>query len=374
MLDELDKLSSDFRGDPASALLEVLDPEQNKSFVDHYLGVEFDLSKVMFIANANNLATIPGPLLDRLEVIEISGYSEEEKLAIAEKYLIPKQLKEKGLGLENYHFSKDSISTLINDYTRESGLRGLEKQIASVCRKIARNVALDTLPADRQVLKSECVRDHLGARKFEREFSFAEPLPGVAFGLAYTNYGGEVLTVEVNLIPSKTAGLTLTGRLGEVMKESAQAALSYIRSQATVLGIDPAILSRNELHIHVPAGAMPKDGPSAGTALATAILSALLNQKTKRAVAMTGEITIHGKVLAIGGLREKALAARREGIPKILIPKRNEPDWKELPQYLKDSLEVQFVSDYHEVLGELFDIPQMTLLEQPSIFSHNIAS
>ena len=261
--------------------------------------------------------------------------------------------------------------TLINDYTRESGLRGLEKQIASVCRKIAKKVAMSETQIEGLVTQdSISIQEHLGARKYERDFLLAEPKVGVALGLAYTTYGGEVLTVEVNLIPSRSPGLTLTGRLGEVMKESAQAALSFLRSQSANLGIDPTILQKNELHVHVPAGAMPKDGPSAGTALATAILSVLLNQKPKRTVAMTGEITIHGKVLAIGGLREKALAARREGIPKILVPKRNEPDWKELPDYLKESLEVQFVTDYEEILMELFDIQSLKLIEQPSIFRH----
>jgi ATP-dependent Lon protease len=361
MLDEIDKMGADHRGDPASALLEVLDPEQNKSFVDHYLGVSFDLSDVFFIANCNTLETIPAPLRDRLEVIEVSGYSEEEKLTIANQYLIPKQMKESGLGDADLVFSRTALQTIINNYTRESGLRGLEKQIASVCRKIARQHAEIDDGSTRQTVKltPQLVQKHLGAKRFGEEFYHMEAVTGVSLGLAYTSYGGEVLAIETNLLPSARSRLVLTGQLGEVMKESAQTALSYVRSKALDLGIDPAKIAANELHIHLPAGAVPKDGPSAGIALATSILSALLGRAPTSKVAMTGEITLHGKVLPIGGLKEKILAAQREGIEHVLLPEKNRAAFEQLPHNVRRRLKVTFVKDYREVAEIMFN-PEAT--------------
>jgi ATP-dependent Lon protease len=358
MLDEIDKMASDHRGDPSSALLEVLDPEQNRSFVDHYLGIPFDLSDVMFIANANNLDTIPAPLRDRLEVIEVSGYSEEEKLAIANQYLIPKQLKESGLDQANVQFTKNSVTTIINGYTRESGLRGLEKKIASVCRKIARQYAESD---DNEAMKREGIRltptlvqKHLGAQRFDDNFYHKEPHVGVSLGLAYTQYGGEVMAIESSLIFTGKHALVLTGQLGDVMKESAYAALSFIRSRMNEYGIEPDMIEKNELHIHVPAGAVPKDGPSAGIAMATAIISALLKTPPKQQVAMTGEITIHGKVLPIGGLKEKMLAATREGMTEVIIPEKNKAVFQELPQSIRRNLKAHFVKEYNEVFQIMF--------------------
>ncbi|SME89703.1 endopeptidase La [Pseudobacteriovorax antillogorgiicola] len=358
MLDEIDKLASDHRGDPSSALLEVLDPEQNKKFVDHYLGIPFDLSDVVFIANANTLDTIPAPLRDRLEIIEVSGYSEEEKVNIANQYLIPKQIKEAGLDKEKLSFSKNSVSAIINGYTRESGLRGLEKKIASICRKVARKYAeveeKERTDMPRVKLTPTLVQKHLGAEKFGDNFYHENAQIGVSLGLAYTQYGGEVMAIESSLIRSGKPRLVLTGKLGDVMKESAQAALSFIRAQSEEFGVDVSILEECELHVHVPAGAVPKDGPSAGIAMATSILSALGGKEPKEKVAMTGEITIHGKVLAIGGLREKLLAAQREGMKEVVVPMKNKPNYSELPASLKRNLKVHFVTDYNEVFKILF--------------------
>ncbi|MCX6128850.1 MAG: endopeptidase La [Proteobacteria bacterium] len=361
MLDEIDKMASDHRGDPSSALLEVLDPEQNRGFVDHYLGVPFDLSDVMFIANANTLDTIPAPLRDRLEIIEVSGYSEEEKLAIANQYLIPKQLKEAGLDQANINFSKNCVTTIINGYTRESGLRSLEKKIASVCRKIARIYAEQddaTVIEKKRIgikLTPTIIQRHLGAQRFDDNFYHKEPHVGVSLGLAYTQYGGEVMAIESSLIPTGKHALVLTGQLGDVMKESAQAALSFIRSRIQDFGIDVETLERNELHIHVPAGAVPKDGPSAGIAMATSIVSALLKSPPKQFVAMTGEITIHGKVLPIGGLKEKMLAAMREGMVEVIIPEKNRAIFQELPVTIRRNLKAHFVREYTEVFQIMFD-------------------
>ena len=356
MLDEIDKMGADHRGDPSSALLEVLDPEQNKFFVDHYLGVSFDLSDVFFIANCNSLDTIPGPLRDRLEIIEVSGYSEEEKLTIANQYLVPKQLKESGLSDDEVTFSRNSLATIINSYTRESGLRGLEKQIASVCRKIARQYAEeDGVDKRTQVkLTPQLVQKHLGAKRFDDDFYHMEALTGVALGLAYTSYGGEVLPIETNLLPGSRAKLVLTGQLGDVMKESAQTALSYIRSKAVDFKLDLKVLAEHELHIHLPAGAVPKDGPSAGIALATSILSALLGRPPASKVAMTGEITLHGKVLPIGGLKEKLLAAQREGIEHVLLPEKNRATFEQLPMNVRKRIKVTFVNSYLDVAAIMF--------------------
>lgn len=360
MLDEIDKLGSDHRGDPSSALLEVLDPEQNKLFVDHYLGVAFDLSDVMFIANANSLDTIPAPLRDRLEIIEVSGYSEEEKLIIANQYIIPKLIKETGIDIANVVFSKPSVSAIINGYTRESGLRGLEKQIASVCRKLAREFAekgaLNGTEGEKGTLKltPALIQKHLGASKYGDNFYHHEAMKGVSLGLAYTQYGGEVLAIETNLLPSTSPKLVLTGQLGDVMKESAHAALSFLRSRATELGIDPAILDKNEIHVHIPAGAIPKDGPSAGITMATSMLSALLGRAPAAKTAMTGEITLHGMVLPIGGLREKLLAAQREGVEHVLAPLKNKAAFETLPANIKRKIKVSFVKSYQEVFEHMF--------------------
>lgn len=362
MLDEIDKMGADHRGDPSSALLEVLDPEQNKNFVDHYLGVSFDLSDVFFIANCNQLETIPAPLRDRLEIIEVSGYSEEEKLIIANQYLIPKQLKETGLSADEVSFTKNSVTTIINAYTRESGLRGLEKQIASVCRKIARQYAEDThetaiQAGERRLIRltPQLVQKHLGAKRYDGDFYHLDPVVGVSLGLAYTSYGGEVMAIETNLLPAGRPKLVLTGQLGDVMKESAQTGLSYLRSKAVDFGIDPNVLATNELHVHVPAGAVPKDGPSAGIAIATSILSALLGRAPTQKIAMTGEITLHGKVLPIGGLKEKVLAAQREGVDEVLLPEKNKAAFELLPMHVKKRLKVTFVRDYREVFEVMFN-------------------
>ncbi|MBF0440773.1 MAG: endopeptidase La [Oligoflexales bacterium] len=359
MLDEIDKLGADHRGDPSSALLEVLDPEQNKGFVDHYLGVKFDLSEIMFIANANTLDTIPAPLRDRLEIIEVSGYSEDEKMMIANQYLIPKQLKEAGLEDMNIVFSRHSISMIINSYTRESGLRNLEKKIASICRKIARQHAEDQDNNKEKRVESvrltpAVVEKHLGAKHFTNDICHLEPSTGVALGMAYTQYGGEIISIETNLITTDSHKLALTGKLGDVMKESAQAALSYIRSKSSEFGFDYNLLANSELHVHVPAGAVPKDGPSAGIAIATSILSALLKVAPVEKISMTGEITIHGKILPIGGLREKLLAAQREGIETVILPEKNKAQYEELPSSIKRKLKVYFVKEYPEVFDIVF--------------------
>lgn len=358
MLDEIDKLGSDHRGDPSSSLLEVLDPEQNKNFVDHYLGIAFDLSDVLFIANANNIDMIPAPLKDRLEIIEVGGYSEEEKINIANLFLIPKEVKEAGFDKKHVSFSKSSLETVIKCYTRESGLRGLQKRIASICRKIARKFAeseLDKKDFSLVKMTPTLVQKFLGPEKFSDSCFHLEPMVGVSLGMAYTQFGGEVLAIESNLIQTSKPSLVLTGKLGDVMKESAQAALSYLRSRHLDFGFDLSLLEKNELHIHVPAGAVPKDGPSAGTALATSILSVLLGVPPKGKVSMTGEITIHGKILPIGGLKEKLLAAQREGIGEVIVPESNKASYKEMSHLIKKKMKVHFVTDYLDIFKVLFD-------------------
>jgi ATP-dependent Lon protease len=336
-----------------------LDPEQNKSYVDHYLGISFDLSDITFIANANTLDTIPAPLRDRLEIIEVSGYTEEEKLIIANNYIIPKQVKEAGLENSNIAFSRSSVAAIINGYTRESGLRNLEQKIASVCRKIARKYAEGEMESPTEnggvvKLTPSAIQRHLGAQKYGDDFYHMEPTTGVSLGMAYTQYGGEIMAIETNLIASESFRMVLTGKLGDVMKESAQAALSFIRSNAEELGVNRDLLLKNELHVHVPAGAVPKDGPSAGTAIATSILSCLLNRPPRERTSMTGEITIHGKVLAIGGLKEKLLAAQREGIETVILPEKNRATFNEMPTSIKKKLKVCFVKDYFEVFDIVF--------------------
>jgi ATP-dependent Lon protease len=350
MMDEIDKVGSDFRGDPTSALLEVLDPEQNHDFRDHYLDVPFDLSRVLFITTANILDTIPPPLRDRMEIIEIAGYTEEEKLEIAKRHLIPKQLDEHGLTAERLTWTDDGIRLLIRGYTREAGVRNLEREIAAITRKATREFAEGR--EEPVVADAEQVRRYLGAPRFE----FEEVLdrvarPGVATGLAWTPFGGDVLFVEATAMPGRGA-LMLTGQLGEVMKESAHAALSYARAHAGLLGIDPAFFRRNDLHVHVPAGAIPKDGPSAGVTMVTAIVSLATGRKARARVGMTGEITLTGRVLPIGGVKEKALAARRAGLREVIVPERNRKDVDEdVPPQVKENLTFHFVQTIDEVLG-----------------------
>ena len=338
MLDEIDKLGQDFRGDPASALLEVLDPEQNNSFADHYLDLDFDLSQVMFITTANMLHTIPPALQDRMEVIEFSGYLEEEKLEIGRRFLIPKQLEQHGLADVGLHFEADAMRAIIHQYTHEAGVRNLEREVANVCRKVARSVAEEKRFAKR--ITTRHVEEMLGPPRFMQEILQAQDEIGVATGAAWTMAGGDILFIEVNLMPGK-GNLTLTGQLGDIMQESAQAALSYIRSQSANLKIDDEMFEKLDIHIHLPEGAVPKDGPSAGVTIATALVSAFTDRPIRRDVAMTGEITLRGRVLPVGGVREKVLAARRAGIKTFVLPKKNESDLSEVPKKLRQ--DVQFV-------------------------------
>jgi ATP-dependent Lon protease len=350
MLDEVDKVGADFRGDPTSALLEVLDPEQNYSFRDHYLDVDFDLSKVMFIATANTLATIPAPLMDRMELLELSGYSEEEKVAIAHRHLIPKQLREHGLSEKTIEFREDVLREVISKYTREAGLRNLERSIAAICRKVARSHAEGkTKPV---TIAVNDLAELLGPPKHFPELADRTGVPGVATGLAWTPTGGDILFIESTAMAGKK-GLTLTGSLGDVMKESAQAALSYIRSHAKQLDVNPSFFDKHDLHIHVPSGAIAKDGPSAGVALVASLVSLLRHQPLPPEIAMTGEITLTGRVLPVGGIREKLLAARRAGIQTVLIPKQNEKDTVELPNEVLYDLQLLFVESIDNVMDRL---------------------
>ena len=347
MIDEVDKVGTDFRGDPSSALLEVLDPEQNFSFSDHYLGVPFDLSNVMFICTANLADPIISALRDRLEIIDISGYTEEEKLHIAKRYLIPRQYQEHGIDGKRLLITDDAILKIIDEYTREAGLRNLEREIARVCRKVAREVAEGKRGQTRAT--ATVLQRYLGAPKFLPDPEQETDEVGVATGLAWTQTGGDIIYIECSILRGK-GNLSLTGHLGEVMKESAQAALSYARSRAADLGIKDDVFTKCDIHIHVPAGAIPKDGPSAGITMATALLSALTKVPVKRGVAMTGEVTLRGKVLPVGGIKEKVLAARRMGIHTVLIPARNDKDVKELPANVKRGMEFILVDHMDRVL------------------------
>jgi ATP-dependent Lon protease len=354
MLDEIDKLGADFRGDPASALLEVLDPEQNNSFSDHYLDVPFDLSKVMFVTTANLLDPIPPPLRDRMEVIELAGYTEEDKLEIARRHLIPKQVKENGLPEGQVTFTTEGLFHVIRHYTREAGLRNLEREIGSLCRKVARGITEGkTEPVTIDPAK---VHELLGPERFFSEIAERTQEPGVAIGLAWTPMGGDIMFIESTKMGGKK-GLTLTGHLGEVMKESAQAALSYVRARAERLGIAPDFFENLDLHIHVPAGAVPKDGPSAGVTLATSLASLLTGRLVRHDVAMTGEITLRGKVLAVGGVKEKVLGARRAGITVILLPKRNEKDLEDIPEQVRKEMRFIFVETMDDVLEYALEAP-----------------
>ncbi len=359
MLDEIDKISAGgFQGDPAAALLEVLDPAQNHSFRDHYLEINMDLSRVLFIATSNQLGTIHPALLDRMEIIQLAGYTEEEKLHIARRYLVPRQLDEHGVRGDQIEFEDEALRRIIAEYTREAGVRNLERQVGTVVRKVAARIAARlpggaeaaAPPLPKEVVEAREVPDFLGPPRFQQELSFRVSRPGVATGVAWTEVGGDVLFIEASLLPNGHHNLTLTGQLGAVMQESARAAISHIRASAATLGVDPGFMDQHDLHVHVPAGAIPKDGPSAGVTMATAIVSALRNQPVRDDVAMTGEITLSGLVLPVGGIREKALAARRYGIKVFVLPARNEADLAELPPEVRTDMQFVPVKTLEEVL------------------------
>jgi ATP-dependent Lon protease len=353
LIDEIDKMGSDFRGDPASAMLEVLDPEQHSSFRDHYLDLPFDLSKVLFICTANQLETIPGPLLDRMDVIHLSGYTEDEKLGIAKRYLVPKQLEAHGLSAERASFTEGALRTVIREYTREAGVRNLERQIAALCRKAARRVAEGKAKGSTRIDERR-TRSWLGPRRFSGEVRKRTEDPGVATGLAVTAVGGDVLFIEATAFPGR-GRLKVTGQLGEVMQESAEAALSWVRSHAEQVGIDPEWFGEHDIHVHVPAGAVPKDGPSAGITMVTAIVSLVTGRPVSDDVAMTGEVTLTGQVLPIGGVREKVLAAQRAGVSTVVLPSENEPDLEDLPAETRKGLEFVLAEHVDEVLEAALD-------------------
>ncbi len=357
MLDEIDKMSTDFRGDPSAALMEVLDPEQNAAFSDHYLDVEYDLSRVFFIATANVLHTLPAALLDRLEVIHLGGYMEQEKLEIAKRHLVDKQIKGAGLKNANIVFTDEGLHTLVQDYTREAGVRNLEREIGNVCRKLAHKFVLASKKKKTKTkITAKSVHDLLGVPKYQDQTSERKNEVGLATGLAWTEVGGQILPVEATLMDGK-GKLTLTGKLGEVMQESAQAAMSYVRSRSHQLGLPKEFYRNLDVHIHLPEGAIPKDGPSAGIALTTTLVSALTKIKVRGDIAMTGEITLRGKVLPIGGLKEKLLAAYRSGITEAIIPKANEKDRPELPEVIRKKMKLHFVETIDEVLALALEKP-----------------
>ena len=350
LLDEVDKIGADYKGDPASALLEVLDPEQNKDFTDHYLEVPFDLSKVMFITTANTTSTIPRPLLDRMEVLEVSGYTEEDKLQIAEKYLVPKQVKENGLTKSNISFTETGLRTLINYYTRESGVRNLEREIGNLCRKVAKNVVCgDTKKVS---ITGKKVQELLGKKRFRFDIIKGETEVGVTTGLAWTVVGGDTLFIETTAVPGN-GKLVLTGQMGDVMQESAKAGLSYIRSVSKKLKIDEVFYKKYDLHVHIPEGAIPKDGPSAGVTMCTAIISTLTGIPVRKDIAMTGEITLRGKVLPVGGIREKVMAAHRAGIRKVLLPAENDVDIQDIPEVVRNDMEFVLLRNVDDGLKEV---------------------
>jgi ATP-dependent Lon protease len=347
MLDEIDKLGMDFRGDPSSALLEVLDPEQNFSFNDHYLEVDFDLSNVMFITTANRIDRIPGPLRDRMEILEYTGYIQDEKVEIAKRHLLPKQIKEHGLKDSEISVSNDALKLIIDSYTREAGVRNLERQLANLCRKAAKNILVDKPKVIE--INEEKVYDYLGPKKFISDVAERTNKPGVVVGLAWTAFGGDILFIEASKMPGKGM-LKLTGKLGDVMKESAQAAFSYVRANTELFGIAKDFYKKWDIHVHVPAGAIPKDGPSAGVAMVTAIISLLTNKPLESGIGMTGEISLRGNVLPIGGLKEKSTAAHRAGLTHILAPEQNEKDLEEIPEKVKKDLKITFVKDVEEAI------------------------
>ncbi|HEX3805770.1 MAG TPA: endopeptidase La [Gaiellaceae bacterium] len=370
LIDEIDKMGADWRGDPASAMLEVLDPAQNNTFRDHYLDLPFDLSKVLFICTANALDTIPGALLDRMDVIQLSGYTEDEKLGIAKRYLLPKQLKAHGLQRSQLTLSDKMIRAIIRDYTREAGVRGLERRLADVCRKAATLVAKGK--AQKIRVDEARLREWLGPRRFSSEARRRTSDPGVATGLAYTTVGGDVLFIEATAYPGK-GRLTITGQLGEVMQESAQAALSWVRAHASQFGVGETWFADHDVHIHVPAGAVPKDGPSAGVTMATALASLLKGTPVADDVGMTGEITLTGQVLPIGGLREKSLAAQRAGLKRVIFPRENEPDLDELPPETRASLEFIPADTIEDVFAAAFDGRRRTRARGPQAVERQAA-
>ena len=354
LLDEIDKMSTDFRGDPASALLEVLDPQQNGTFNDHYLDLDYDLSKVLFVCTANNMQGIPLPLQDRMEVIRIAGYTEDEKMAIADKYLIPRQRKENGITEISVNWVEEATRTIIQNYTREAGVRTLEREISAVCRKIAREVLEKGKEIEVDV-STDKVKEFLGIEKFRLHAKEEESEVGVSTGLAWTQVGGDILQIEAGIMPGK-GRLTITGKLGDVMQESAQAAMSYVRSRSSAWGLRPDFYQHVDIHIHVPEGAMPKDGPSAGITMCTALVSALTQIPVRNEVAMTGEITLRGNVLPIGGLKEKALAAHRAGIYNVVVPAENEKDLADVPETIANHMNFIVVKHVDDVLQHALEL------------------
>ena len=374
MLDEIDKISVGYQGDPAAALLEDLDPAQNHTFRDHYLETPVDLSRVLFIATSNQLGTIHPALLDRMEIITLSGYTEDEKAHIARKYLLPRQISEHGLPADALEITEGALRTVIAEYTREAGVRNIERQLGTIVRKVAARVATapaDAPPADRSVIDREQVGDYLGPARFKKEAAFRTSRPGVATGVAWTEAGGDVLFIEATLLPGGNQNIILTGQLGDVMQESARAALSHLRSRARDLGISPEFLAKHDLHVHVPAGAIPKDGPSAGVTMATAMLSAVRDQSVRQDVAMTGEITLSGLVLPVGGIREKALAARRFGIKTFILPALNEPDLDELPAEIRREMTFVPVETLEQVIKVA--MPESETVNSATVQSENAA-
>lgn len=365
MLDEVDKIGMDFRGDPSSALLEVLDPEQNFSFSDHYIDLPFDLSKVMFITTANVLDTIPPPLRDRMETLELPGYSEEQKMMIAKEFLVPKQISEHGLTSEHIEFQEEAIQTIISSYTREAGVRNLEREIAAICRGVAKDVASGN-SHDKVIISLENLHKFLGPVKFFPEVAERTSEPGVATGLAWTPTGGDIIFVEATKMRGEK-GLTLTGQLGDVMKESAQAALAYVRSKAKELGIEEDFFSKHDIHIHVPAGAIPKDGPSAGITMFVALTSLLTNKPVRNDVAMTGEITLRGLVLPVGGIKEKVLAGMRAGIKTIILPQKNEKDLEEIPEHIRNQMNFKFIQKMDEAIELALKHPEIPKTEHGAL-------
>jgi len=372
MLDEVDKMSMDFRGDPSAALLEVLDPEQNFMFVDHYLDVEYDLSQVFFIATANVMHTIPPALQDRMEVLRLHGYTEQEKIEIAKQFLVKKQLLAAGLNDKNLKFTDDGITTIIRGYTREAGVRNLEREIGNVCRKVARKVVKEGENYSTS-LTAENAAEFLGVIKFRDTLAHEKSEVGLVTGLAWTEVGGSILSTEVTVVDGK-GKLTLTGKLGDVMQESAQAAMSYVRSRAQRLGLPRDFYRHLDIHVHVPEGAIPKDGPSAGITIATAISSALSKIAVRRDIAMTGEITLRGKVLPIGGLKEKLLAAHRAGVFEVILPKDNEKDLAEVPENLRNAMKMHFAETMDQVLSVALESPLPEALAPVTEPAQTIAS
>jgi ATP-dependent Lon protease len=349
MLDEVDKVGADWRGDPSSALLEVLDPAQNHTFRDHYLEVELDLSEVLFIATANVIETIPGPLLDRLEVIRLDGYTEDEKVAIATDHLVARQLERNGLRDDEVTVDEGALRVIVADYTREAGVRNLERELGKLLRKVATKLASGDATAPVSV-GADGVRDYLGRAKFFFEVADRTAVPGVATGLAVTGVGGDVLFIEATAMPGE-AGLTITGQLGDVMKESAEIALSYVRSHAGELGLPVDGFDKRRFHVHVPAGAVPKDGPSAGVTMTTALVSLLTGRPVRSTVGMTGEVTLQGRVLPIGGVKQKVLAAHRAGLTDVILPARNGPDIEDVPDAVREAMTFHLADDVSEVLA-----------------------